>query len=75
MLLFKKEKYCYHLFVISVNKILTFIYSLSNNHSNSIVFSNNHILYKTPEFYEDAPAYLEDKTCLDLPFDIGHQLC
>ena len=40
--------------------------------SSSIVFSNNHILYKMPEFYEDAPAYLEDKTCLDLLFDIGH---
>ena len=43
--------------------------------SSSIVSSNHHILYKTLKFYEDAPANLEDKTSLDLLFDIGHQLC
>ena len=40
--------------------------------SGSIVFSNNYISYKMPKFYEDALAYLEYKTCLDLPFDIVH---
>ena len=37
----------------------------------SLVFSNNHILYKTAEFHEDAPADQEDKMCLDIPFNIG----
>ena len=36
-----------------------------------IAFSNNHIIFKTPEFYEDVPPDQEDKTCLDIPFDIG----
>ena len=37
----------------------------------TLVFSNNHILYKTSEFHEDVPGDEEDKTCLDIPFDIG----
>ena len=39
--------------------------------SGRIAFSENHILFKTPEFYEVVPAHLDDKMCLDVPFDIG----
>ena len=37
----------------------------------SLVFSNNHILYKTAELHGDAPPDQQKKTCLDLPYDIG----
>ena len=37
----------------------------------SLVFSNNHILYKTAELHGDVPADQQKKTCLDIPFDIG----
>ena len=59
------------------NNLEQYLTTSKENHrnffnSNRSVFSNNHILFKTPKFYEDAPAHLDKKTCLDVPFDIGH---
>ena len=35
-----------------------------------MIFSDGHVLYKTPKFFQDAPPQHKDKTYLDFPFDI-----
>ena len=37
----------------------------------SLVFLNNHILYKSTELHGDVPPDQQKKMCLDLPYDIG----
>ena len=47
------------------------IHLFNSSTPGSLVFSNNHILYKTTELHGDAPPDEQKKMCLDIPYDIG----